>query len=109
MADKKDLDAAMRKMLTQFDPDKAQGLNVWVQINATGEGGGPYMVHLADGKAKVCEGVAQKPNVALQVKADDWIAMVNDQMDATMAFMMGKVKISGDLALMVRFQQMFGK
>jgi len=47
--------------------------------------------------------------VTIEVKADDWVKIMSGEMDPTMAFMMGKLKITGDLGLMMRFQQIFGK
>ncbi|HQV70053.1 MAG TPA: SCP2 sterol-binding domain-containing protein, partial [Thermoflexales bacterium] len=70
---------------------------------------GQYAVALADEKANFTEGAAENPNVTIEVKADDWVKIMSGEMDPTMAFMMGKLKITGDLGLMMRFQQIFGK
>ena len=94
---------------SSHNPAKAKGVNAVVQLNATGEGGGQYAVALADEKANFTEGAAENPNVTIEVKADDWVKIMSGEMDPTMAFMMGKLKITGDLGLMMRFQQIFGK
>ncbi|HQW35192.1 MAG TPA: SCP2 sterol-binding domain-containing protein [Thermoflexales bacterium] len=109
MAAPGELKAAIDQMSREFNPAKAKGVNAVVQLNATGEGGGQYAVALADEKANFTEGAAENPNVTIEVKADDWVKIMSGEMDPTMAFMMGKLKITGDLGLMMRFQQIFGK
>ena len=49
----------------------------------------------------------ENPNVTVNVAAKDWIDMLSGELDPTMAFMGGKLRISGDLGLMMRFQQIF--
>lgn len=109
MAAPGELKAAIDQMSREFNPAKAKGVNAVVQLNATGEGGGQYAVALADEKANFTEGAAENPNVTIEVKADDWVKIMSGEMDPTMAFMMGKLKITGDLGLMMRFQQIFWK
>lgn len=99
----------MQQMTSEFIPSKAKGINAVIQLNASGDGGDQYIFNVANEKAEMEKGVAENPNVTIDVKADDWLKILNGEMDPTMAFMMGKLKITGDLGLMMRFQQMFGK
>jgi putative sterol carrier protein len=94
-------------MVNNLNPAQAKGVNAVVQLNATGEDGGEYVLTIADGKADMKEGTAETPSVTINVAANDWIAIIGGQLDATKAFMTGKLRISGDLGLMMRFQRMF--
>lgn len=109
MTNQTELDGAMQQMAMEFNPAKAKGVNAVVQLNASGDGGGQYIFKIANEKAEMTKGVAEQPNVTIDVKAEDWLKILKGETDPTMAFMSGKLKITGDLGLMMRFQQMFGR
>jgi putative sterol carrier protein len=97
----------LQDMIAEFNPAQARGVNAVVQLNATGNGGGEYAIHIVDGHAKLSEGVAENATTVITVAAKDWLAIVSGQMDATAAYMTGKLKVSGDVLLMMKFQKMF--
>ncbi len=101
------LTEALDSMIARFNPAKAKGVNAVIQLNATGEGGGQYYTTVADGKAALTQGAAQNPTVTITVAAADWIDIMGGKLDPTRAFMAGKLRIAGDLGLMMRFQTMF--
>ena len=74
---------------------------------STGDDGGQYYTTVADGKATLTEGAAPDPTVTINVAARDWIDIISGKLDPTRAFMAGKLRITGDLGLMMRFQTMF--
>ena len=94
-------------MIDRFDASKARGVDATVQMVLTGEGGGEYQVHIKDGHAALVEGKAEKPAATVEVASTDWLDILAGKMDPTMAFMGGKLKVAGDLGLMMRFQSMF--
>ena len=102
------LQEALDGMIVRFNPAKAKGINAVIQINATGEGGGQYYTTVADSKATLTEGTVPNPTVTIIVAANDWVSIMSGQLDPTRAFMAGKLRILGDLGLMMRFQNMFG-
>lgn len=101
------LTEALQTMAEKFNPALAKGVNAVIQLNATGDGGGNYALAIADGKFDVKEGVAEKPTVTINVAAQDWVDIIGGKLDPTKAFMSGKLRIAGDLSLMMRFQRMF--
>jgi len=98
---------ALQGMMADFNPAMAKGVNAVIQLNASGDGGGNYQMKIEDGKAALAEGVAPSPSVTINVAAQDWLDISSGKLDPTKAFMTGKLKISGDLGLMMRFQRMF--
>lgn len=98
---------AMQGMTSRFNPAKARGVTATVLVKATGDGGGDYLVEIKDGAAVLTEGAIDNPNVTVTVTGKDWIDILSGELDPTMAFMGGKLKIAGDLGLMMRFQQIF--
>lgn len=97
----------LQSMAATFDPNTAKGVNALIQLNSFGDGGGNYNMRIANGALDVKEGVAENPNVTINVAAKDWVDIINGKLDPTKAFMTGKLSISGDLGLMMRFQRMF--
>jgi putative sterol carrier protein len=97
----------MQGMVTSFDPAKAKGVSAVVQLNASGEDGGDFNLKIADGACQLAAGQAEKPTVTIDVAAQDWIDIITGKLDPTRAFMAGKLRIRGDLGLMMRFQSMF--
>ena len=45
--------------------------------------------------------------MTLRAAADDWASVVNGQLNPMQAFMSGKLKIQGDMALALKLQPMF--
>lgn len=98
---------ALDDMIARFNPAKAKGVNAVIQLNATGDGGGEYYTTVTDGKATLTPGAAENPTVTITVASADWVDIMGGKLDPTRAFMAGKLRIAGDLGLMMRFQTMF--
>lgn len=96
------------QLINRFDASKAKGVSAVIQIKASGDGGGNHAIVIKDGKAEVIDGLADSPNATLDVAAKDWAAINSGDLDPTMAFMSGKLRVGGDMGLMMRFQSIFG-
>ncbi|NLF74349.1 MAG: sterol-binding protein [Chloroflexi bacterium] len=91
-----------------FEPDKAEGVDAIFQFNMTGDNGGQYWVKVVDQLVDVHEGEHENPTMILTASADDYIALVNGELNPMMAFMQGKIKVKGDMGLALKLQTMFG-
>lgn len=91
-----------------FEPDKAEGVDAIFQFNMTGDNGGQYWVKVVDQQVDVHEGEHENPTMILTAAADDYIALVNGELNPMMAFMQGKIKVKGDMGLALKLQTMFG-
>lgn len=78
------------------------GLNKAFQWNITGDEAGVWALQVANGTVEVIKGGVEKPDVTFTVSDKDWIAIAEGKMDATNAFMSGKLKVAGDMMLAMR-------
>lgn len=99
----------MASMIGKFDPAAARGVNAHFQVQITGEGGGIYTLKVADGAAEVLNSTVQNPTVSIEISAADWAALLNRELNATNAFMTGRLRVSGDMSMAMRFAQLFSK
>ena len=88
----------------KIDPDKIVGMNATFQFIATGDDGGEWYVRIVDGQAEVAEGTVDNPNITLTATAQDWIDVMSGKLDGQAAFLMGKLKIEGDMTLAMKLQ-----
>ena len=94
-------------MAGRVNKDKIQGMTATYQFNITGEGGGSWHVIIADGDAKVSEGVAESPSITITASAEDWLNIVSGKLNGQTAFLTGKLKIQGDMSLAMKLQSVF--
>lgn len=90
--------------ILKSDPAKVQGITGIFLFDLSGEGGGKYAVSIKDGLISMEDPGTVSPNVTLAMAAQDLIAMANGQLNPVSAFMQGKIRISGDMALAMRMQ-----
>ena len=91
----------------KFFPEQAGDLNATIQFDLSGEDGGQWHVTIADRQIAVAEGAAANPTMTLNAAASDYLDLVNGNLNPINAFMQGKVKIKGDMALAMKLQNLF--
>ncbi len=90
-----------------FVPEKATGVDALIQYRLTGEEGGDWNLMIKDGKCKVAQGIVQNPKMTLTANAHDFRDIMLGKMDGMMAFMQGKLKITGDINLAMHLKSFF--
>ena len=95
------------QMGANLNPDAAKGMNSTIQFNLSGDDGGEWYVAIKDGKAEVAKGKAPAANMTLSMTAQDYVDMILGKLNGQMAFMSGKLKISGDMGLAMKMQSLF--
>jgi putative sterol carrier protein len=64
-------------------------------------------VNVKDGACQVAEGKHASPTVTLTMASDTWLGIVNKQVNAIQAFMGGKLKLTGNMMLAQKIQDLF--
>ena len=95
------------QMSANVNADAAKGMNATIQFNLSGDNGGQWYVGIKDGGATVSQGSAPSANMTLSMTAQDYVDMIMGKLNGQMAFMSGKLKISGDMGLAMKMQSLF--
>lgn len=90
-----------------IDESKLAGVNATFQFVVTGDGGGEWNVAIADGKATIASGKAENSSIVLTATVEDWLALVNGDLNGQTAFLTGKLKIQGDMTLAMKLESFF--
>jgi putative sterol carrier protein len=90
---------------SRFNPDKAKGVDVTVQINITGANGGEWTVTIKDQKLEVTEGTHLSPTLVINMAEADYMDMVNGRLSGEKAFLTGKLQFKGNIALALRLRE----
>ncbi len=94
-------------MPSAFVPERAKGIKATYQFELTGEGGGNWVIEIADQQCQVREEVADKPDATISLAAADYVALVKGELDAMGAFMQGKLKVKGNISLAMKALNLF--
>jgi putative sterol carrier protein len=103
------IEQVMQWMPNAFLPAKAGNINATVQFDLTGEGGGTWTAKIADGKCSVTAGAAEAPTATVTAAAADYLALVRGELNPMSAFMGGKIRVAGNMGLMMKFMDWFAK
>ncbi len=107
MATKEEIAQIFPTMCERFLPDKAQGVDGYIQFDLTGDSGGLYWLNVTGGTCTWGEGQAENPKMTLRAVAEDYMSVISGSTNAMTAFMSGKIKIQGDMGLAMKMQTMF--
>ncbi|NUQ37514.1 MAG: SCP2 sterol-binding domain-containing protein [Caldilineales bacterium] len=106
-----EIDAKVRRLMDNmpaaFKPEKAVGVDAIVQYTLNGEGGSTWNSRIADGACSVSEGPAEAPTLNILMDANDYVDMMAGRLDGMQAFMMGKIRVEGDIMLASRLMTFF--
>jgi putative sterol carrier protein len=92
-----------------FDPEEAGDWEAVIQYNIEGDGGGSWVMTVKDGKCAVAEGATEESTAIVDSDVETWVGIGDGSVDATSAFMMGKIRIQGNMADVLKAQKVIKK
>ncbi|MCC7358144.1 MAG: SCP2 sterol-binding domain-containing protein [Anaerolineales bacterium] len=107
MAEIRTAEEYVQAMPASFRAERAQNDQAVIQISLSGEGGGDWYVTIDHGHCQVTSGVSEKPSVTMRMAANDYVAMASGQLSGLQAVMGGKLKTSGNPAVLMKMQSWF--
>ncbi len=103
-----ELFSLMEKRLKEH-PETVTDFNAIYQFDLSGKEEATYQLHLKEGAAKVVEGEAEPADCQIQMSSEDFKELLAGKLNATSAFMFGKLKIKGNMGLAMKLQSLLGK
>jgi len=99
--------AIFAEMPKRLKPDAAEGVDVLVRLNLSGNAGGTYHLEIRDSALKISERAIGQPQLSITISAVDWVAMIQGKLNGQLAFMNGKLKMAGDMGLAMKLPTLF--
>lgn len=92
-----------------FRADKAKGDKALLAFELGGEGGGSFWMQVVDGNLTTGAGAAPgEPDLILRASAEDFLKIMNREMNPMTAFMSGKVKAERNMGMAMKLMAWFG-
>jgi len=98
---------SLKEMYKSFKPEIAGGLKATYLFDISGQNGGKWTLNIQNGKCELSEGSSPNPSVTISISDQDWISIQKGSLNSQMAFMMGKLRVAGDMGLAMKLQSMF--
>ena len=89
----------------KFNPAKAAGVDVIVQVNLVNSVQANWVVTIKDQKLFAKEGTTASPTLTLKMAERDFLDLVNGKISAEKAFFTGKVQFKGNIALALKLRE----
>lgn len=82
------------------------GLSIKYQFEISGDEEGIYQLDLQDGKASIAQGAGEGVQCTLKMSFKNFKKFLAGQLNGTAAFMMGKLKIDGDITKALKLESL---
>ncbi len=88
----------------QANPSATEGAEGVYQFNLTGDDGGTFQIIIDDQGARTVEGAEKEADCTLVLDTEDFRQLIAGTINATEAFMSGRLSIQGDLGVALKLQ-----
>lgn len=101
MTHRENLGQLIEKM--QANPEAIQSLHHVYQFHVDEEP--PFQVRFDNGTVEILEGTPQDAHCTVTLSTDSFNKLLRNDLNTTMAFMMGKLKVEGRMGLALKLQE----
>jgi len=92
-----------------FNPAAAGDARATIQFKFSGEAEGSCHFKIENGKIQTAMGLAEKPDLTIEAPFGVWMDIMTRKADGQQMFMEQKYKVIGDLSLLLRMNELFGR
>jgi putative sterol carrier protein len=97
----------MENMPSAFQPQNAQNDYAIIQYKLAGQGGGEWYLTVNKGTCAIAEGVSEAAQVTMTMTAEDYFDLATGKLNGMNAVMSGKLKVTGNMGLLMKMQSWF--
>lgn len=90
-----------------FNAEKAKGVSGVVQCMFSGDQASDWVITIQNQTCTVEEGSTTNPDLTIKADAEDGVNLLTGQLDPMRAYMLGKIKVFGDLSLGMKLVNFF--
>ncbi len=90
-----------------YNPGGAENISATVQCIFTGSQASNWVIKINPQTCTVEEGNVEEADLTIKADAQNGIKLLTGKMDPMRAFMLGKVKVTGDLSLGMKLANLF--
>jgi putative sterol carrier protein len=95
-------------MAAAFIPEKAANVSAVIQYDITATDGiHSFQLKVGEGKCETSSGAPDTPRVTISLALPDFLRLVAGKLNGQQAFMSGKLKLKGDMAIAMQMQNWF--
>jgi len=102
------VDKLIEGMPNSFNPAAACDLRAEIQFDISGEGGGRWVISIAEGRCQVRRGEAISPALTIESSGEVWVKIARGEIDRPKALMQNLYRVKGDVNILARMPQIFG-
>jgi putative sterol carrier protein len=102
------VDKLIEGMPNSFNPAAARDLRAEIQFDISGEGGGRWVISIAEGRCQVRRGEAISPALTIESSGEVWVKIARGEIDRPKALMQNLYRVKGDVNILARMPQLFG-
>jgi putative sterol carrier protein len=88
-------------------PEQLSGVNARYQVDFTADGCGMWYIIISNGKAQVAEGEIGPYDNKITMKGSDFLSLTSGQLKPALAFMTGRIRVTGNLMKLTALQWLF--
>ena len=101
-------DEIMASLPGRFRPKMAGKMQVMVQFELTGTGGGDWTLVISNGGCSASPGIAKQPDATVTMSAADFVGINSGAVYAPDIFWSGQIDIQGDVEVVIALAPIFG-
>jgi len=91
------VEESFQRIHERFRPDEASGVDATFVYEL--DGAGAWTICVKDAKLSCEPGAVEKPTVTFKMKPNDYLALINGDLNGAKAFLTRKLKVSGSLPM----------